>query len=303
MTWLKIWSPAAAGVVAAIVVWAAGGSREVQVVTTTPAVLAGFGVLVSLGAFAVHRVRTGIGKAYGRGYDEAYRDAQADRRRFVLRLDHELKNPLTAMHAGLANLRLTQAEEQAEDRRALDSVDAQASRLGRLLADLRKLSELENRAIEHAPVDLAEVLADVEAAVSEQTGAADRTISVTLPQAPWPLPRVAGDRDLLFVAFHNLATNAVKYSRPGDRIEIRAAEEGPQVLVEVADTGLGIPADEVAHVWEELARGRAARGIQGTGLGLSLVRAIVNRHQGRVTLRSRDGQGTVVAVRLPVAQP
>jgi len=104
----------------------------------------------------------------------------------------------------------------------------------------------------------------------------------------------------MFVAVQNLVTNAVKYSRPGDTLEIRASEDGDAVLVEIADTGIGIPADEVAQVWDELARGRAARAIPGTGIGLALVRVIVARHGGRVAIRSREGQGTVVSLWLPV---
>ena len=104
----------------------------------------------------------------------------------------------------------------------------------------------------------------------------------------------------MFVAVQNLVTNAVKYSRPGDTLEIRASEDGAAVLVEIADTGIGIPADEVGQVWEELPRGRAARAVPGTGIGLALVRVIVARHGGRVAIRSREGQGTVVSVWLPV---
>jgi two-component system OmpR family sensor kinase len=73
------------------------------------------------------------------------------------------------------------------------------------------------------------------------------------------------------------------------------------VLIEVADTGAGIPADEIDQVWQELARGRHARSLPGTGIGLALVRVIVARHGGQVAIRSRDGQGTVVSVRLLAA--
>lgn len=79
-------------------------------------------------------------------------------------------------------------------------------------------------------------------------------------------------------------------------------EEDEHVVVEVADTGIGIPDDEPGQVWEELARGRAARGVPGTGLGLTLVRVIATRHGGQAVLRSRAGQGTVVSLRLPLAR-
>jgi two-component system, OmpR family, sensor kinase len=228
--------------------------------------------------------------------------AQEDRRRLLLRLDHEVKNPLTAIQVGLANLRETAGTAPANGagQPALDSVQAQVARLGRLLADLRKLAELETRPIEHLPVDVGDVLREVHAAVRELPEAGSREVTLTLPQAPWPLPPVPGDRDLLFLAVHNLASNAVKYSRPGDTVELRALEERDHLVVEVADTGVGIPGDELGEVWEELARGRAARGVPGTGLGLALVRAVVARHGGQASLRSRERLGTVVTLRLPL---
>ena len=84
-------------------------------------------------------------------------------------------------------------------------------------------------------------------------------------------------------------------------MEIRASEDGDWVLLEVADTGAGIGEDEITEVWAELARGRAARSVPGTGIGLALVRAVVTRHGGHAAIRSREGQGTVVSVRLPAA--
>jgi two-component system OmpR family sensor kinase len=83
-------------------------------------------------------------------------------------------------------------------------------------------------------------------------------------------------------------------------VEVRASEDGSWLLLEVADTGTGIPDDEIGEVWQELARGRAARSLPGTGIGLALVRVVVIRHGGQVAIRSRDGQGTVVSIRLPV---
>jgi signal transduction histidine kinase len=127
-----------------------------------------------------------------------------------------------------------------------------------------------------------------------------KRISLTIPQAPWPLPVVSGDYDLLVLALHNLIDNALKFTSPGDTVEVRAFEDGANVVVEVADTGPGIPEEEVSHVWEELYRGTGARGVPGSGLGLALVRAIIERHAGEVNLRSRAGQGTVISVRLPI---
>jgi two-component system OmpR family sensor kinase len=104
----------------------------------------------------------------------------------------------------------------------------------------------------------------------------------------------------LFLALHNLVDNAIKYSRSGDTIEVRAFEDGAAVVIEVADTGQGIPDNELPQIWDELYRGQGARGLPGSGLGLALVRTIVERHGGVVGVRSRQGQGTVFTMRLPI---
>jgi two-component system OmpR family sensor kinase len=221
-----------------------------------------------------------------------------ERRQFLQRLDHELKNPLTAIRAGLANL--ANGLATASQQEALASVEAQVLRLSHLTSDLRKLAELETRPLERVPIDVAELLREAVTLAQEQPEAEARQFTLTLPQAPWPVPDVLGDWDLLFLATYNLLDNALKFTRPGDTVEVRAFEGGTFVTIEVADTGPGILEEEVSRVWEELYRGQGARGVPGSGLGLALVRAIVERHGGRVTLRSREGQGTVVTMRLPV---
>lgn len=221
-----------------------------------------------------------------------------ERRRFLRRLDHEMKNPLTAIQAALANLAYANALETQV--KSLDSVKAQVQRVSGLVADLRKLAELETRPLEFGPVNLTELLEEAMLVAQDRPEATQHTLALTVPQAPWPLPEISGDRDLIFLAVHNLLSNALKFTRPGDTIELRAFEDGHTVVIEVADTGPGIPEDEQTLVWEELYRAQATRGIPGSGLGLALVRAIVERHGGQAALRSRTGQGSVFTLRLPV---
>jgi two-component system OmpR family sensor kinase len=220
--------------------------------------------------------------------------AAADRRRFLQRLDHELKNPLTAIRAGLANVSHNDSSE------TLSSINAQVHRISRLTADLRKLAELETRPLERSEVNMSSLLSQVFELAQERPEAETRRLTLTLPQAPWPLPTISGDHDLILLVVHNLLDNALKFTRPDDTIEIRAVEDGAAVVVEVADTGPGIPEEDMPHIWEELYRGQSARGVPGSGLGLALSQAIVQRHGGRLTVRSRAGQGTVFSVRLPI---
>nr|WP_077686293.1 HAMP domain-containing sensor histidine kinase [Tessaracoccus aquimaris] len=165
------------------------------------------------------------------------------RHRFMRRLDHELKNPVTAIRTALA--------AQPTPGPAMGVVSAQARRLSTLVGDLAKLVDLDTRALEREPVDLRDV---VDEAI-EVLPPSDRRISVEFPQVPWPVPPVIGDRDLLSVAVFNLLSNAVKYSEPGARIEVRATEGGGVVHLDINDTGWGIPPAAVGQMWEELARG------------------------------------------------
>ena len=252
------------------------------------------GFIVSAFALAI----VGLAERITRDRQRRVAQAAEERRRFLRRLDHELKNPLTAIRAGLANLNESPSGEVRQE--ALTSVDAQALRLSRLSADLRKLAELEVRLVEHTPVDMPQLLREAFSMAQEQPGAEERRLSLSIPQAPWPLPSVNGDSDLLLLAVHNLLVNALKFTRPGDTVELRAFEDGSNIVIEVADTGPGIPEEEQPHVWEELYRGQSGRGVPGSGLGLALVRAIAERHNGKVGLRSRVGQGTVFTLRLPV---
>lgn len=215
-----------------------------------------------------------------------------DRRQFLRRLDHELKNPLTAMRIQLAGLTM---EEPASG----EMLRGQVDRISTLVTDLRKLSDLETRQLELTIVNIEMLLGEAFELIQEQTPEQTREWVLTIPRAPWPVPNIQGDYDLLFLAIFNLLENAVKYSRHGDRIELRAAEDDGKVSIEVADTGPGISEEDQAYVFEELYRGQDAQRVEGSGLGLSLVSAIIRRHGGDISLRSRSGEGTVFRVILP----
>ena len=293
--WLWIFVPFGIGLAAALYIFLGGVSNPIlyaQADLGTLVFILGIGIsaLVGLGIAVLDRIEK-------IQVDTIIQSAES-RRQFLRRLDHELKNPLTAILAGLANLSVL---EQAEDHATtVRSVQSQVSRLRRLVSELRKLSELETRPLDRAQTDLTELLEDAFSLAQDQEGAGERALTLSVPRAPWPLPTIHGDRDLLVLAIHNLLDNAIKFSRPGDRIEMRAFEDGSNVVVEVADTGPGIPEKDQGLVWEELYRGEGARGIPGSGLGLALVRAIVARHEGTIILRSRPGEGTVFTMRLPV---
>ncbi|MBN2084615.1 MAG: HAMP domain-containing histidine kinase [Anaerolineales bacterium] len=231
---------------------------------------------------------------------EKLKHAEAQRR-FLRRLDHELKNPLTGIRAALANLEGTGGAGATPS--AIPDIQHQVERLTRLTAGLRKLADLEEIPLEYTKVNLGELLKETVEAVRALPSVSGRDLRLIVPSVPWPLPEITGDRDLLSLAFFNLIENAMKYTGRVDTVEVRASEQARHVQVEIADTGPGIPPEELPRLFEELYRGTNARGCEGSGLGLALVRRVVNRHEGTVTVRSRrdGGRGTVFAVTLPVA--
>ncbi|MFP3895396.1 MAG: sensor histidine kinase [Anaerolineales bacterium] len=254
------------------------------------------GALLTLLALPAAAVAVYAGRRRARDLEAARAAWTDDRQRFLRRLDHELKNPLTALRAGLANL--ASLDDGPERDAVQASVETQLMRLNRLVGDLRKLVELERRPLERAPVDVGTLLTEVVDLARETP---DRQVSLTLPQAPWPLPPASGDRDLIFLACYNLVDNACKFTCPGDAIEVRAFEDDRWIVVEVADTGPGIPAEDLPHIFEELYRGDGARAVEGSGLGLALVRAVARHHGGSMAVRSRRDEGTAFTLRLPMA--
>jgi signal transduction histidine kinase len=296
--WLLLPLPAIAGFIVAVLINQLGLPNPLfRILVSFSTVLVLAGLMGSLILAAVLITWQFGEREVARSRARMHAASAEDRRRFLRRLDHELKNPLMAIRAGLANFANAPNAETRQS--ALSTVETQTVRLSRLTSDLRKIAELETRPLERSAVDVEQLLEDVVEVNREKPGFAGRKIQLIVPHAPWPLPAIPGDWDLLFLAFHNLLDNAMKFCQPGDAIEVRGREDGAYVVVEVADTGPGIDPADLPHIWEELYRGERGRAVPGSGLGLAMVRAIVERHDGMIQLNSRLNRGTVVTVRLP----
>lgn len=137
----------------------------------------------------------------------------AERARLLGRIDHELKNPVMATNLALDRLRGAEPGS-AEAAEALAVIGTQSERFAALLQSLRKITDIEHRELDLESVDLADLLRLVHDEVRTRPAGAARQWTLTVPQAPWPLPQVTGDHDLLYLAVHNLVDNAVKYTRP-----------------------------------------------------------------------------------------
>jgi two-component system OmpR family sensor kinase len=252
--------------------------------------------LISVGIYYWDRRRVWEAQSL---YADYVQDTAQKRRHFLRRLDHEIKNPLTGMRAALVNLKEEKTEEERQ--RAVGNADRAVQRLTRLLTDLRKLSDLDDRAIERLPVDVPELLDDVVTAARTIPAYEGRNITLLIPKIPSPFPMITGDRDLLVLAVYNLVENALKFTSAEDSIEVRALEDGRSILIEVADSGVGIPSEDISRIFDELYRGSNARGTEGSGLGLALVHRIAVLHGGGAGVRSSqtNPRGTVFTVRLP----
>jgi signal transduction histidine kinase len=221
-------------------------------------------------------------------------------RDFVSDVSHEMKTPLTSIQGFAQAITDGAAEKPAEVRRSAAIIQDEAARLNRLVVDLLDLAKLEGdrRALKREPVDLrALLLAQVERA---QPRAAGHRHALSADLDPGPLT-VAGDADRLVLVFRNLIDNALKYTPDGGRVVVTARKAAGTVEVAVADSGPGIPPEDLPRVFDRFYRvdkSRARTADTGSGLGLAIVREIVTAHGGRVKAESVVGLGSKFTVSL-----
>jgi signal transduction histidine kinase len=223
---------------------------------------------------------------------------------FVATVSHELRTPLTSMMGFLEMLRDGDAGDLTDDQaRFVTIVYRNSERLQRLVGDLLFVARLDANGLE---LELGEVaLDDVVRDVAESTTALVRSRDLDLVIEPGAVPPLEGDRERVAQVVTNLISNAVKFTPPGGRVVTRTATDGDLAVVEVEDTGIGIPEAEQSHLFERFFRSSTAteQAIPGTGLGLVIAKAIVEAHGGRIRVRSEAGVGTCFRVELPFAQP
>lgn len=245
-------------------------------------------------AAAIHTI-VGISMRYLRwlNIQQARRETLAEHGRFLRRLDHELKNPLTTLRAGISTLSLTRLDDQ--QRHLIQTMEAETLRLSRLVTDLRKLADLEAQPLNLQPVNIEEFVAHILQVEQDRFEASERKLAgqVNITRTEWLV-----DEDLLALAVHNLLDNALKYTRPTDSVRLEVAAQN-ELTFRVIDTGSGIPPEALPNIWEELYRTEQGPKAPGSGIGLALVKIIVERHHGRVEVRSELGRGTAVSIRLP----
>lgn len=235
------------------------------------------------------------------------REIEADRakREFISTVSHELRTPLTSVKGYVELLMLGTGGPLTEmQRQFLSVIKANADRLNSLVEDLLEISRLENGKVmlQLKPVDLREVIDDIVTSLRTETERKRMRLSIEVDP---DLPVIEADPKRVGQILTNLLSNAHKYTREGGQITVRARRSGEMVQVDVADTGVGIPADELPKMFSRFFRSNNALKdeVGGTGLGLSIARSFVELHGGTIWVVSEEEVGSTFSFTLPIRQP
>lgn len=237
---------------------------------------------------------------------ENMKETDRMRRELVANVGHDLRTPLAAVTAHLEEAERLRSEKRDDEAdRAIASARRQGGVLGALVSDLFELSRLESSVprLHLEPVPIPEIISD---AVSSHTSAASRR-GVSLEAIMGnELPIIQADGSRILRLLNNLISNAIRYAQPGTNVTISAAVQLDRLVISVADQGEGIPEEELAQLFDRYYRGTHARTrnepdqYDGTGLGLTISKAIAEAHGGSLSVKSEQGTGTVFSLHLPL---
>lgn len=234
----------------------------------------------------------------------ALRHLERVRQDFVANVSHELRTPLTSIKGFIETLLDGAIDDPQHNRSFLRVVERDVDRLTRLTDDLLELSRAESlgKPKSFQAVDVGRLIHEILATLTPQVKA--KHLGMTVDQLT-PVPAAKGDPDQLRQVFWNLLENAVKYNIEHGTIAVRLRYHKAFLYVEVTDSGIGIPTEELPRIFERFYRVDKARSraLGGTGLGLSIVKHIVEAHEGEVGITSEPGRGSTFRVTLPIWRP
>jgi two-component system, OmpR family, phosphate regulon sensor histidine kinase PhoR len=219
---------------------------------------------------------------------------------FLSSVSHELRTPLTSIRMFIDTLREERVQDPAERKRCLTVINQELTRLDGLVGKLIELSKIESShaVFDRRPLLVSHIVDDALASFEAIRFSENVDLQVKID----PGLMVHGDRAALAQAVGNLLGNAWKYTRPQDKkIEVSATADAKHVYITVTDNGVGIPRGEQSAIFEKFQRGSAGLdgGSPGSGLGLALVRAVVEAHHGKVDVRSESDRGARLRIVLP----
>ncbi len=236
---------------------------------------------------------------------EAKREAELAQLRsdFVANVSHELRTPLSSIQIFSETLKQGKAGSKDKQEQYLDTITSESDRLARLVDNVLDFSRLEKHSkdFDFKPVDVTELVSStVEACrfYAEQRGA---TINLNMAEN---LPKIMADSEALSQMLMNLVDNAVKYSEDESEITINVFRRGNNIVIQAADKGIGMEGDDVKKIFDKFYRGKnaASLGTGGTGLGLTMAKAVAEAHGGDILVRSKEGEGSRFSVILPLPE-
>ena len=231
---------------------------------------------------------------------DAVAGAEKEQQQFIADVSHELRTPLTVLRGSL-EVALEEERAPEEYRETLGNALLEVRHLSRLSQNLLFLVRGESGRItlSFANLDLTRLLSDLVRDLASAAG--DRGLSVTSEIPETPITAFV-DADRFRQVFHNIFENAMRYTPAGGAIRVRLSEAPGEARMDVSDTGIGIPPQDQAFIFERFFRSDRARRAYtgGSGLGLSIVRWIVDAHKGTIAVESAPGQGSTFTVRLPL---
>jgi two-component system, OmpR family, sensor histidine kinase KdpD len=249
--------------------------------------------VASMIAIAVERA----GAVEKLSHAEASRESEQLRSALLDAVTHEFRTPLTSIKAAASTLASSVQLDEDGRRDLIAVVEEEADRLNRLVGEAAEMAQLDAQKVQ-LEFETVDVRAPINAALRDlEPMLRDREVTVSVPT---DLPRVRIDEQRIVEVLRHLLENASKYSPAGTPIRVSAERSGRFVRINVADQGPGIDDFEQSLIFEKFYRGRGNRSVQGTGMGLPIVRAIAEAHGGSVTVVSQLGHGSVFSLALPV---
>ncbi len=225
---------------------------------------------------------------------------ESARREFVANVSHELRTPITTIKS-YAETILDMAEEETPETGFIRVIEGEADRMTRIVTDLLTLSKLDNstKVMEKKVFDLSEL---VESVVTKLKMDAGKNLIALEYNKEGDTKAFFGDRDRMEQVVTNIISNAIKYTPEGGSVFVTCGAKFTEAYIKVKDTGIGIPEKDLPRIFERFYRVDKARSREsgGTGLGLAIAKELVELHGGKITIDSRDGEGTLVTIKLPM---
>jgi two-component system phosphate regulon sensor histidine kinase PhoR len=227
------------------------------------------------------------------------RGLQTMRRELIGNISHDFRTPLSGIKAMVETLQDGAINEPAVARDFMTRIEAEVDRLTQMVAELTELSRVEtgHTQLERQPVDINVLVQEAAAQLKPQAERQSLTLETRLAEG---LPEVPADRERLRQVIVNLLHNAIKFNRPGGSLLAATRRDNASVTVEITDSGIGIPREDIPHIFERFYKADRSRSGQGSGMGLAIAKHIIEAHGGQIRASSVEGKGSTFTFTLPL---